>query len=138
MYEELEINEKALALSKELDILEDLSDKKEEELNTKIRELESESSKLRYNLESQINDNKQLREQVQRAETDFTENRRWNSSLEALNKLNTHHNRNRKGLGFVNRRVTEPVDKKYVGLPENIICYHCAKTSHYRYAYGSQ
>jgi len=78
MYEKLEINEKALALSKELDILEDLSDKKEEELNTKIRELESESSKLRYNLESQINDNKQLREQVQRAETDFTENRRWN------------------------------------------------------------
>ena len=62
MYEKLEINEKALALSKELDILKDLSDKKEEELNTKIRELESESSKLRHNLESQMNDNKQLRE----------------------------------------------------------------------------
>ena len=44
MYEKLKINEKALALSKELDILEDLSDKKEEELNTKIRELESELS----------------------------------------------------------------------------------------------
>jgi len=51
MYEELEINEKALALSKKLDILKDLSDKKEEEINTKIRELESESSKLRHNLE---------------------------------------------------------------------------------------
>jgi len=75
MYEKLEINEKALALSKELDTLKHLSDKKEEELNTKIRELESESSKLRHNLESQINDNRQLREQVQRAETDFTENR---------------------------------------------------------------
>ena len=60
MYEKLEINEKALALSKELDILKDLSDKKEEELNTKIRELESESSKLKHNLESQMNDNKQL------------------------------------------------------------------------------
>ena len=34
MYEKLEINEKAPALSKELDILKDLSDKKEEELNT--------------------------------------------------------------------------------------------------------
>lgn len=134
MYEKLEINEKALALSKELDILKDLSDKKEEELNTNIRELESESSKLRHNLESQMNDNKQLREQVQRAETDFIENKRWNSSSEALNWLNTHHSRNRKGLGFVNRRVTKPVDKKYVGLPENIICYHCGKTGHYRYA----
>ena len=62
MYEKLEINEKSFALSKELDILKDLSDKKEEELNTKIRELESESSKLRHNLESKINDNKQLQE----------------------------------------------------------------------------
>ena len=34
----------------------------------------------------------------------------------------------------MNRRVTKPVDKKYVGLPENIICYRCGKTSHYRYA----
>jgi len=92
MYEMLEINEKALALSKELDILKDLSDKKEEELNTKIRELESDSSKLKHNLEPQMNDNKQLREQVQRVETDFTGNRRWNSSSEALNGLNTHHN----------------------------------------------
>jgi len=40
-----------------------------------IKELESESSKLRHNLESWMNDSKQLREQVQRAETDFTENR---------------------------------------------------------------
>ena len=58
MYEKLEINEKALTLSKELDILKDLSDKKEEELNTKIRELESEASKLKHNLESEMNDNK--------------------------------------------------------------------------------
>ena len=92
IYEKLEINEKALALSKELDILKDLSDKKEEELNTKIRELESESSKIRHNLESQINDNKEHREQVQRAETDLAENKRWNSSSEVLNWLNTHHN----------------------------------------------
>ena len=117
MYEKLKINAKALVLRKELDILKDLSDKKEEELNTKIRELESESSKLKHNLESQMNDNKQLREQVQRGETDFTENRRWNNSSEALNWLNIHHNRNKKGLGFVNRHVTKPVDKKYIGLP---------------------
>ena len=81
MYEKLEVNEKTLALSKELDILKDLSDKKEEELNTKIRELESEFSKLRHNLESHMNDNKQLQEQVQRAETDLTENWCWNSSI---------------------------------------------------------
>jgi len=34
----------------------------------------------------------------------------------------------------MNRHVTKPVDKKYVGLLENIICYHCGKTGHYRYA----
>jgi len=34
----------------------------------------------------------------------------------------------------VNRPVTRPVNKKYVGLRENIICFHCGKTGHYHYA----
>jgi len=27
-----------------------------------------------------------------------------------------------------------PVNRKYMGLPENIVCFHCGKTWHYRYA----
>jgi len=37
------------------------------------------------------------------------------------------------GLGFVNRGVTKLVNKKYVGLQENILCFHCGKTGHYHY-----
>jgi len=33
----------------------------------------------------------------------------------------------------VNKRVTRPVNKKYVGLKENIICFHCEKIGHYHY-----
>jgi len=32
------------------------------------------------------------------------------------------------------RHVNKPVSKKYVGLPENIICFHCGKAGHHRYA----
>jgi len=44
-----------------------------------------------------------------------------------LNWLNTHHNRGRKGLGFVIKRTVYPVNRKYVGLPENIVCFHCGE-----------
>jgi len=37
------------------------------------------------------------------------------------------------GLGFVNRHVTKPMNKKYVEFQENIIYFHCGKTGHYRY-----
>ena len=49
--------------------------------------------------------------------------------------MNTHHNRNRKGLGFVAKRTVYPINRKYVGLSENIICFHCGKIGHYRYTY---
>jgi len=74
-----------------------------------------------------------LLEKLKKVESDLTENNRWNSSSEALNWLNTHHSRNKKGLGFVTRCTINPVNKKYVGFQENIICFHCGKTSHYRY-----
>ena len=32
------------------------------------------------------------------------------------------------------KRTVYPVNRKYVGLPENIACFHCGKTGHYRYA----
>ena len=30
--------------------------------------------------------------------------------------------------------IVYPVNRKYVGLPENIVCFHFGKTGHYRYA----
>jgi len=74
-----------------------------------------------------------LLEKLKKVESDLTENRRWNRSSEALNWLNIHHRRNKKGLGFMTTRTVNPVNKKYVGLQENIICFHCDKTGHYRY-----
>jgi len=34
----------------------------------------------------------------------------------------------------VTKRTVYPVNKKYVGLPKNIIFFHCGKMGHYRYA----
>ena len=31
-------------------------------------------------------------------------------------------------------KCTDPGNRKYVGLPENIVCFHCGKIGHYRYA----
>jgi len=75
-----------------------------------------------------------LLEKLKQVETDLTANRRWSCSSEALHWLNTHHNQNKKGLGFVAKQTVYPVNKKYVSFPENIICFHCGKTSHYRYS----
>ena len=85
-------------------------------------------------MEALINENSQLLEKLHKAEYDLIQNRHWNNSSEALNWLNTHHSHNKKGLGFVSRRVTKSANKKYVGLLENIVYFHCGKTGHYRYA----
>ena len=31
------------------------------------------------------------------------------------------------------KHTVNPINKKYVGLQENIICFHCGKMGHYRY-----
>ena len=127
---------------------------REKEFNFDLTRLESESLELKLRLESLVSENNQLLEKAHKAESDLiqnwrwnssseahahkvksdlAQNRRWNSSLEVLNYLNTHHTKNNRGLGFVNRPFTKPVDKKYVGLQENIICFHCGKTGHYQH-----
>ena len=35
-------------------------------------------------------------------------------------------------------KMTYPVNRKYVGLSENIVCDHCGKKGHYRYTYPSR
>ena len=113
--EKLKVDEETLVLYEDYDKLKETLSVREEVFNTNLSKLESESLLLK------------------KAESDFTANRRWNSSSEALKSLDTHHNQNKKGLGFVTRCTVNPVNKKYVGLQENIICFHFGKTSHYHY-----
>jgi len=129
--EKLKVEEKAFTLREDLDTLKDLMNTREEVFSADLSRLKSESLDLKLRPESLLNENNQLLEKAHKAKSDLTENRRWNSSSETVTWLNTHHSRNRKGLGWVNMRVTRPVNKKYVGLQENIICFHCGKTRHY-------
>jgi len=107
---------------------------REEVFNTNPSKLESESLQLKQKIESLICENHQLLKRLKKVESDLTANRHWNSSSQALKWLNTHHNQNKKGLCFVTKRIVYPVKGKYVGLPKNIVCFHCCKTGHYRYA----
>jgi len=77
-------------------------------------------------------------ENIKQVESDFAANRCWNRAFQALNWLKMHHNRGRKGLGFVTKRIVYLVNRKYVGLPENIVYFHCGKMGHYRYACPSR
>ena len=73
-------------------------------------------------------------EKLKQVELDLAANKRWSSCSQALNWLSKNHNHGKKGLGFVNEHTIYPINRKYVGLPENIVCFHCGKTGHYRYA----
>ena len=83
---------------------------REKVFNADLSRLESESLGLKLRLESLVSENNQLPKRPIRPNLILL------SSSEALNWLNTHHSRNKKGLGFVNRHVIKPVNKKYVGL----------------------
>jgi len=82
--EKLKIDKKVLVLCNELDTLKDLMNKREEVFNTNLSRPESESLNLKLNLESQMSENKQLLEKMEKAKTDLTENKHWKSSSEAL------------------------------------------------------
>ena len=75
---------------------------------------------------------------LKQVESDLAANKRWNRASRALNWLNMHYNPGKQGLGFVTKRTVYPVNRKYVGLPKNIVCFHCEKTRHYRYACPSR
>ena len=83
-------------------------------------------------------ENKDLTTKAKRTEHDLATNKLWNKSSQALDWLNTHHSRNKKGLGYKPKRTVYPIHRKYVGLPENIVCFHCGKTGHYRYSCPSR
>ena len=104
---------------------------KEEAFATDLTKLENESLELKQKVESLLIENSKLVEKLKQAESDLAVNRRWNRSSQALNWLNTHCNQDKKGLRFVTKHTVYPVNRKYVGLPKNIICFHCGKTGHY-------
>jgi len=132
--EKLQVDEKTLGLYEDLDKLNETLNMREKVFNTNLSKLESESLKLKQKIESLIFENHQLLDRLKKAESNLTTNRRRNSSSETLKWLNTHHNRNKKGLGFVTVKTIYPINRKYVGLLENIICFHCGKTGRDHYA----
>jgi len=111
---------------------------KEEAFATNLTKLQNESLELNQKVESLLVENRKLLEKLKQVESDLAANRRCNRASQALNWLNTHHNRGRKGLGFVTKRTVYPVNRKYVGLPENIVCFHHGKMGHYQYACPSR
>jgi len=106
---------------------------KEEDFVTNFDKLDKEFLESKQKVESLLVENNKLLEKLKQVESDLAANRRWNRSSQALNWLNTHHNRGRKGLGFEKKHTVHPNNRKYVGLPKNIVCFYCGKTRHYRY-----
>jgi len=136
--EKHEVDEKKLVLLEVLERIEEALKLKEDSFVTDFAKLEKESLDLKQKMESLLVENKNFNEKLEQVEADFSTNRRWNQASQALYWLSKNHNHGKKGLGFVKKYTVYPCNRKYVGLPENIICFHCGKTGHYRYACSSR
>ena len=111
---------------------------KEEVFVTDFAKLEKEFLESKQKVESLLVENNKLLEKLKQVELDLAANKRWSSCSQVLNWPNTHHKQGKKDLGFVNEHTVYPVNRKYVGLSENTVCFHCEKTEHYRYACSSR
>jgi len=136
--EKTETDMKNLVLHEDLNKFKETFSLKEEAFPTDHTKLENESLKLKQKVESLLVENRKLLENLKQVESDLVANRRWNRASQVLNWLNMHHNQGRKGLGFVTKRTVYPVNRKCVGLPENIMCFYYGKTERYRYACPSR
>jgi len=136
--EKIELDMKNLVLRKDLERIKETFKLKEESLVTDFTKLEKESLELKQKAKSLLVENHNLHEKIKQVEKYQAANRRWHDSSQALNWLNNHHNRGRKGLGFVKKHTVYPCNRKYVGLPENIVCYYCEKIGHVRYSCPSR
>jgi len=110
-----------LVLYEDLKKFKEISSRKEEAFAADFAMLKNESLELNQKVESLRVENKNLLENLKQVESDLAANRRWNRVSQALNWLNMHHNRGKKGLGFVTKHTIYPINRKYVGLPENFI-----------------
>jgi len=111
---------------------------KEENFVANLTKLEKESLDSKQKIESLLVENQNLHEKLKQVEINHVVTKRWHDSSDALTWLNSHHNRGRNGLGFVKKHTVYPCNRKYVRLPENIVCYHCRKTGHVRYVCPSR
>jgi len=119
--EKIKLDMNNLVLHEDLERVKETFRPKEESFVTNLTKLEKESLELKQKIESLLAKNQSLHEKIKQVEIDQAANRRWHDSSKALNWLNTHHNRGRKGLGFVKKHTVYPGNRKYVGLPENIV-----------------
>jgi len=131
--EKIECDTKTLVLQEDLTKLKEALSIKEEAFVTNFAKLEKEFLESKHKAESLLAENNKSLEKLKQVESDLAANRRWNRSSQALNWLNTHHSRGRKGLGFEKKHTVYPNNRKYAGLPENVVCFHCGKRGHYRY-----
>ena len=136
--EKLEIEKESRALLENIDVLKETLIMKEETCSTNLTKLEKESLELKEKVDSLLTENQRLLEKIEQMESDLTANKLWNRSSRAFEWLNTHRRQNKRGLGFTPKRMIYPVNRKYVGLSENIVCFHCGKTGHYRYTCPSR
>ena len=113
---------RTLVLQEDPDKLKEILSMKEEAFVTEFTKLKNEFLESKQIVESLLVENNKLLENLKQVESDLAVNRRQNRSSQALNWLNTHHNRGRKGLGFEKKHIVYPKNRKYVGLPENIVC----------------
>jgi len=134
--ERIELDIKNLVLHEDLERIQESFRMKEENLVTNLTKLKKESLELKQKAESLLAENNKLHEKIKQAEIDQATNRHWNDFSQALNWLN--NNQGKKGLGFMKKHTVYPYNRKYVGLPENIVCFHCGKTGHVRYTYPSR
>jgi len=136
--EKIELHMDNLVLHNNVEKVKETLRIKEENFVANLKKLEKESLNLKQKIESLLAENQNLHENLKQIAQEQAVNKRWLDSSNALNWLNTHHNRGRKGQGFVKKHTIYPCNRKYVGLPENIVCYHCGRTGHVRYVCPSR
>jgi len=79
-----EQDKKTFALSRDVDMLKELMNKREEVFNTDLSKLEEDSLELQLKIELLVSENNQLLEKVHMVKSDLVQNRYRNSSSEAL------------------------------------------------------
>jgi len=136
--EKIELDMNNLVLIEDFERTKEILKLKEECFAKNYDILEKESLKEKEKIESLLVENQKLNEKLKQVEQEQAVKTRWLDSSVALNWLNTHHNRGKQGLGFVKKHTIYPCKRKYLGLPENIVCYHCGKTGHVRYVCPSR
>jgi len=136
--EKIELDMNNLLLTEDFERTKEILKLKEECFAKNYDILEKESLEAKEKIEALLVENQNLHEKLKQVEQEQAVKTRWLDSSVALNWLNTHHNRGKQGLGFVKKHTIYPCKRKYLGLPENIVCYHCGKTGHVRYVCPSR